>query len=174
MAAALTLFMPGNPFIYYGDELGMTGSVSGGDQNVRGPMRWSRNRAGETLGPAWNSAPYWDASGVEEQIADENSILRFYIEAIKLKNRYPQIHWGTPSIITAAQDNSVAAYKISSGANEKDVAIAHNLSNTERTVTITGAGVLGGTLTASSAAAKPSLSGVSLTLPAFSTAVIEY
>ena len=175
MAAALTIFMPGNPFIYYGDELGITGSTSDGDQNVRGPMRWSRtNRSGETRGPAWNSTPYWDASSVEEQLTDENSILRFYIEAIKLKNSYPQIHWGSPSIITTSQGNSVAAYRINSGTNEKDLAIVHNLSNTGRTVTITGAASLGGTLTASSAAAKPSLSGASLTLPAFTTAVIEF
>ena len=181
MAASMLLFMPGNPFIYYGEELGMTGILSGSanrDQNVRGPMRWSRtNRTGETNGPSGNNLPYWDASSVEEQLANADSILRFYIEAIKLKNRYPQIHWGSPSAIsTTSSSTTIAAYRISpANAQEKDVAVVHNLSSSSQSVTVTGATSLGGTLTATSATAtKPSLSGNTLTMPSFTTAIIEY
>lgn len=176
MAASMLLFMPGNPFIYYGEELGMTGDLPR-DENVRGPMRWSRSsRIGETSGPSGNDKPYWDASSVSEQLANADSVLRFYIEAIRLKNRYPSIHWGTPSLLTTTQGNAISAYKIASGrTGEKDLAVVHNLSGGSQTVTITGAASLGGTLTAAGASsAKPSLNGTSLTMPAFSTAIIEY
>lgn len=43
MAAQTYLLMPGNPFIYYGEELGLTGS--GIDQNKRLPMPWSADGA---------------------------------------------------------------------------------------------------------------------------------
>ena len=178
MAASMLIFMPGNPFIYYGEELGMTGYNwnDGTDENVRGPMVWSRtNRAGQTRGPAGNNQPYWDASSVDEQLADQNSILRYYIDALKLKNRYPQIHRGMPATLTAASNDYVSAYRISGGAGEKDLAVVHNLSANSQTVTVSGVSVLGGTLgAAGAAAAKPSLSGASLTMPAYTTAVLEY
>jgi len=176
MAASLLLFMPGNPFIYYGDELGMTGD--GMDEHKRGPMRWSRtDRTGETKGPKNNSQPYWDNSSVSEQLADPNSILRFYIDALRLKNKYPVIHWGTPSPVTV--NDSVSAYKITGKDGEGNIAVVHNVSDNSRTITITGAAALGGTLNAKgaakgAAAEKPVLSGNSLTMPAYTTAIIEY
>jgi glycosidase len=175
MAAAMLLFMPGNPFIYYGEELGMTGDLPK-DENVRGPMIWSKtSNTGKTNGPPGNDKPYWNVSGVAEQLGDANSILRFYIDALKLKNRYPAIHWGSPSMITTTAENSISAYRINTGADEKDLAVVHNLSGSGQTVTISGASVIGGTLSASgAAAAKPTLSGNSLTMPAYTTAVIEY
>ena len=38
MAAALLLTGPGVPFIYYGEEIGMTGAKP--DERIRTPMRW--------------------------------------------------------------------------------------------------------------------------------------
>lgn len=175
MAVSMLLFMPGNPFIYYGEELGMTGDLPK-DENVRGPMIWSRtDNTGKTDGPSANDKPYWNESSVAEQLADADSILRFYIDALKLKNRFPAIHAGTPSLLTTTAADSISAYKLSSGTNGRNLAIVHNLSGTSQTVTIDGASILGGTLTAESASAvKPSLSGDSLTMPAYTSAIIGY
>jgi alpha-amylase len=175
MAVSMLLFMPGNPFIYYGEELGMTGDLPK-DENVRGPMIWSRtDNTVKTDGPSANDKPYWNESSVAEQLADADSILRFYIDALKLKNRFPAIHAGTPSLLTTTAADSISAYKLSSGTNGRNLAIVHNLSGTSQTVTIDGASILGGTLTAESASAvKPSLSGDSLTMPAYTSAIIGY
>ena len=176
MAASLLLFMPGNPFIYYGEELGMTGDLPK-DENVRGPMIWSKTtNVGKTNGPSGNDKPYWNVSGVAEQLADSNSILRFYIDAMKLKNLYPSIHWGTPVTITTTEGGSIAAYRVNSTrAGEKSLAVVHNITNSGKTVTINGAAALGGSLSAQgAAAAKPALSGATLTMPAYTTAIIEY
>ena len=174
MAASMLLFMPGNPFLYYGEELGMTGA--GNDESKRGPMMWSRtDTTGKTSGPGGNNSPYWTASSVADQLPDKDSILRFYIDALKLKNEYPSIHWGTPSLITTSASDSISAYRINGKPEEKDLAVVHNLSANSQTVTVSGVSALGGTLSAAGAtAAKPSLSGASLTMPAYTTAVLEY
>ena len=175
MGASLLFFMPGNPFIYYGEELGMTGDLPP-DENVRGPMIWSRTTAkGQTSGPRNNNKPYWNDSSVEEQLVQRDSILRFYIDAVKLKNRYPQIHWGVPSLISTASGAAISAYKITGRETETEIAVVHNLSNSSHTVTITGAASLGGTITASGGSAqRPVLNGDTLTIPAFTTAIIEF
>ena len=174
MSAAMLIFMPGNPFIYYGEELGMTGA--GKDEDKRGPMVWSRtDTTGKTKGPSGNSQAYWNASSVAEQISDHNSMARFYIDALKLKNRYPAIHWGTPSMITTTADNYIAAYKISGKTGEKDLAVVHNLGNSGQTVIISGVSALGGTLSAEGYfSSRPVLSGDTLNMPAYTSAVLEY
>lgn len=43
LAAALLLTMPGRPFVYYGEELGMQGA--GADERKREPMRWTKSGA---------------------------------------------------------------------------------------------------------------------------------
>ena len=52
LAASLYLSMPGIPFIYYGEELGMTGT--GNHENIRRPMQWS---AGANGGFDWGDHP---------------------------------------------------------------------------------------------------------------------
>ena len=43
MAAGILLTMPGNPFIYYGEEIGMKGAKP--DEQIREPMIWSNTGA---------------------------------------------------------------------------------------------------------------------------------
>jgi glycosidase len=167
MAAALYLFTPGNPFIYYGEELGMRGS--GRDENKRGPMIWSvRNRKGQTRGP-WEMDYRWKpAAGLREQLADAASLPRFYIEAVKLKNRYPVTFYGVPALLPNT-DRALAAYTLS--ADGVTVGVLHNLSAAEKTLPLPGAVRIGGFLAAQGG--EPRLEGAALRLPAFSTVLVE-
>ena len=52
VAAVLLLTLPGLPFVYYGEEIGMTGDKP--DPRLRTPMQWTGGRAaGFTTGAAW-------------------------------------------------------------------------------------------------------------------------
>ena len=46
-AAALLLLGPGTPFIYYGEEIGMSGDKP--DEQIRTPMRWDRSEPARGL-----------------------------------------------------------------------------------------------------------------------------
>ena len=169
MAAALYLTMPGNPFIYYGEEIGMTGS--GVDPNKRSPMVWSvNNSAGIPGRPPGMTQRFRPNAGVAEQLRNPNSIARFYIEAVRLRNRYPVLFYGEPEELKTG-DRAIASWTISAG--EIKVAVVHNLSAAEKKLIIDGVQVLGGTLTADSTGGVPSFDRTTLTLPPFSTALLE-
>lgn len=169
MAAALYLMMPGNPFIYYGEELGLTGK--GIDENKRGPMIWTvDSEEGQAKGPSGMTQRAKLDEGVYEQLKSEDSLLRFYIEAVRLRNRYPEISRGTPTQIKL-DDRSLAAYKVSF--EESEVIILHNLSIEEKMVTFTDYDVkkIGGYL--ASAGGEPVFKNGEVTMPAYSTVVLE-
>lgn len=167
MAAALYLFMPGNPFIYYGEEIGMEGR--GVDENKRGPMIWSTSdSAGITRGPE-NMTQRWNASaGVAEQLANPASLLRFYIDAIRLKNKYPVIYNGVPSELPVSE-RAIAAYAVSDGITR--LAVIHNLSGAAKTVSVPDAKSVAGFLSASVSAA-PLLKEAALEMPPYSSALL--
>ena len=55
LAATLLLTLPGTPFVYYGEEIGMTGDKP--DPRLRTPMQWSAGRGlGFTTGTPWEQA----------------------------------------------------------------------------------------------------------------------
>jgi glycosidase len=164
-AAALCLFMPGNPFVYYGEEIGMSGS--GKDENKRAPFIWdSSDATGETKGPLGMDPPLFLPAGAAQQLSDDSSLLRFYIDAIKLRKEHPAISLGTVEQIES--ESAVAAYRATheSGA----VSIYHNLSSEPQTALVSS-GAVSGWLNAGEKA-EPTLSGTELTIPALTTVVI--
>ncbi|MDR1540672.1 MAG: alpha amylase [Clostridiales bacterium] len=168
MAAALYLFMPGNPFIYYGEEIGMTGS--GKDENKRAPFHWSASDSiGETSGPSGMTSYIAPEKGAAEQLQDENSLLRFYIDAVALKNKHPAIAKGATSPIDSG-NKAVAAYQQTDG--KSAIIILHNLGFDQASVTLPAESSyeLAGFLAASGG--DVSLRGNSVDLPGFSSTII--
>jgi len=97
LAAATYLLLPGTPFIYYGEEVGMAG-VPGlaGDAPLRSPMSWNADASGFS-----NAAPFRPASpnaashNAQRQQADPNSILNFYKAMLSLRNSRPELARGS-------------------------------------------------------------------------------
>jgi alpha-amylase len=85
LAATLLLTLPGLPFVYYGEEIGMTGDKP--DPRLRTPMQWSpRPGLGFTSGTAWESAqPDSLTTTVLAQDADAGSLLNLYRRLIGLR-----------------------------------------------------------------------------------------
>ena len=96
VAADLLLTGPGVPFIYYGEEIGMTGTKP--DERIRTPMRWdaSAPAAGFSSHAPWETMSEDPASlNVSTESADPGSLLSRYRELIRLRAAHPAIATGS-------------------------------------------------------------------------------
>ena len=102
IAFAFLLSMPGAPFLYYGDEIGMRyveqPSVEGGYDRTcsRTPMQWGRGgNAGFSAAPAdrlyTKMDPAADAPTVEAQMADESSLWHEVAKLTALRKATPAL-----------------------------------------------------------------------------------
>ena len=98
LAAATLLLLPGRPFVYYGEEVGMGGGAGlTGDAKLRSPMPWTANasNAGFTTGTPYRALPANLASAnVQAQAADPSSLLAHYKALMVLRNGSPAIARG--------------------------------------------------------------------------------
>ncbi|MEP6729793.1 MAG: alpha-amylase family glycosyl hydrolase [bacterium] len=85
LAVQLLLTLPGVPFLYYGEEIGMTGDKP--DERLRTPMHWTRSRAaGFTTGAPWEPLqPDSLTANVAAQTGDQASLLALYRRLIHLR-----------------------------------------------------------------------------------------
>ncbi|RZK51879.1 MAG: hypothetical protein EOO59_14400, partial [Hymenobacter sp.] len=126
-AAALYLTMPGVPFIYYGEEIGMLGT--GSDEVKRRPMQWSTaSQAGFTTGSPWmginsNYAQY----NVATEQADPASLLNHYKKLISLRLGSETLRKGYYLPATASA-SAVLSYARVYG--QEAVLVAANLGST--------------------------------------------
>ena len=94
LAGAVLLTAGGQPYIYYGEELGYTGVKDNGDEYVRIPMNW---------GDSYNTklAAYTDkaevtlpTAPVTKQAADASSVFRVYKDFARARHAYPALTHG--------------------------------------------------------------------------------
>ena len=174
LAAALYLLAPGNPFIYYGEELGLTGS--GIDQNKRLPMLWSADGAGSPYLPPGATQAIEGVAAVDRQLKDQDSLLATYRRILAIKARYSEIARGDLRALDV-QNRGVAALAMSG--TERTVLVVHNLLEESCTVDLAGSGLSPAVLDSLDLAdylvtqkGKPRLKGSVLTLPPMSTGII--
>ena len=123
LAFAMILTMPGAPFIYYGDEIGMAyrwlPTKEGGYHRTgsRTPMQWDSNA---NLGFSSATAeklylpvdPAENAPTVENQEADPNSMLHFVRNLIALRHGQEDLCNDSPFQVYSAEEGSrLFAYK---------------------------------------------------------------
>ena len=108
-AATLLLTLPGLPFIYYGEEIGMTGDKP--DPRLRTPMQWSpRAGVGFTTGPAWEAQqPDSMVVNVALEDTDPGSLLNLYRKLIHLRRQNDALATGT-LVPLSASSPQVATY----------------------------------------------------------------
>ncbi len=94
LAATLLLTLPGLPFVYYGEEIGMTGDKP--DPRLRTPMHWARRPGvGFTYGLAWEPLqPDSLTANVEAQDHEPGSLLNLYRRLIHLRGASPALAEG--------------------------------------------------------------------------------
>lgn len=95
LAASILLSLPGVPYLYYGEEVGMIGRKP--DENIRKPMQWSADsQAGFTTGQSWQAPNLnFTEANVADQLLEDNSLLKHYQKWIGLRTNYPALSTGT-------------------------------------------------------------------------------
>jgi glycosidase len=127
IAATLLLTLPGLPFVYYGEEIGMSGDKP--DPRLRTPMQWSAGHAaGFTTGTPWETLqPDTQAINVTAEDADPNSLLNLYRRLIKLRRSNDALATGRLVPLTTGSAEVIAYLR---RAGDKAVLVVANLGAT--------------------------------------------
>jgi len=131
LAATLLLTYPGVPFIYYGEELGMTGRKP--DPRLRTPMPWTDELPGVgfTDGEPWEAPQSgFTTANVAGQTGDPGSLLSLYRDLISIRAGHPALRYGE-TITLETGSRSVLAYVRSIG--EDHVLVVANLGRADVT-----------------------------------------
>ncbi|EYE89209.1 alpha-amylase [Fervidicella metallireducens AeB] len=130
-AAAIYLTLPGNPFIYYGEEIGMLGEKP--DEKIREPFKWYKNSGkGQTT---WERLDYnigKNSTSVEEMDNKNDSLLNFYRDMIKFRLSNDVLTKGDIKLLNT--DDKTLAYLRTYESNSN--LIVHNLGDSSVTLTI--------------------------------------
>lgn len=137
VAFAFLLSMPGAPFIYYGDEIGMRyveglTSVEGGYGRTgsRSPMQWDDSQnagfgasSAEKLYIPLDPAP--DRPTVKKQISDETSLYNEVKKLIKIRREHPALHNRSEIEFIYAEKNAYPLAYVRSCEDEKLLVIVN-------------------------------------------------
>lgn len=107
VAAGLLLTLPGVPFLYYGEEIGMLGTKP--DPDIRRPFQWtSGTNAGFTTGVPWRTV---GSNYVQNNVAsaqqDPNSLLAWYRELIAVRADSDALRRGDHVALTSSEPSVI-------------------------------------------------------------------
>jgi len=137
LASFLLLTMPGVPFVYYGEEIGMVGAKP--DERLRTPMQWRpAHGGGFTTGTPWEVLQADSVTTtVEAENGDPSSVLTMNRRLIHLRTETRPLAEGA-LVPLEASDNGVAAYARRLG--DRVVLVVANLTSAPlRGVTLSSA-----------------------------------
>jgi alpha-amylase len=127
LAATILLTGQGVPFVYYGEEIGMTGQKP--DEQIRTPMRWDpTGTAGFTTATPWEPLSGDPAErNVATESADAGSVLSTYRSLIHLRADHPALSHGDWTPVEPSDPSVVAAVRHADG---DTVLVVTNLAET--------------------------------------------
>ncbi len=141
LAASLLFTLPGVPFVYYGEELGLVNGPGDEDPEKRTPMRWT-DEVGFTTGTPWKTnrkaKPEMNVAG---QQADPDSMWHLYRRLIQLRKTHPALARGGYRPLVVEGSGDVIAYE--RFADKERIVVVANFSDSpgaELTVRLANAG----------------------------------
>ncbi|WP_455714173.1 alpha-amylase family glycosyl hydrolase [Anaerosporobacter sp.] len=171
LAANIYMTLSGNPYIYYGEELGMRGE--GDDPLKRTAFKWNKDGSAPTAD--WMKAYSGEGDtmntktpSLEEQLKDENSMYQYYKDIIALRKSSDALMNGSYKAYDF-HDSQIMAYERIS--NQQKVLVVHNFSNKTKKVSF-DKGKLSKVLFDSNG--KANCSKNKITLKSYSSIIIEY
>ena len=118
LAHGLLLSLPGSPFLYYGDEIGMGDNIWLDDRDSsRTPMHWTPDRnagfsaadPGKLYLPVIQSLVYhYGFSNVETQLAQQGSLLHWVRNLVHLRKDHPVLGVGSLRVVPTDSPSALA------------------------------------------------------------------
>lgn len=125
-AATLYMTLPGVPFIYYGEEIGMTGV--GAHENIRRPMQWTDGpQAGFSSAAPWiGLGGNYGSNNVATLSDDPGSLLNLYRRLVHLRRGQEALRRGYLLAVAAEEAHCLSYARI---VEEEAVILATNLGD---------------------------------------------
>jgi maltose alpha-D-glucosyltransferase/alpha-amylase len=147
---ALLFSLPGSPFLYYGDEIGMGDNIYLGDRDgVRTPMQWSVDRNGgfskadfaQLYFPVIMDPVYgYQSVNVEAQQRHSTSLLHWMRQMINMRKRHPVFGRGKLSFLRPENHKILAFTRSYAG---ETVLCLYNLARSSQPVQLDLSGYQG-------------------------------
>ena len=171
LANALNVLSPGGSYVYYGDELGMTGSSDGWeDMSFRTPMPFA---SGKTNGQSYMgknaNTNTFSGKTADQDKSDANSIFGKTAAAINYKNANPYLYSGAATQVETG-DKKIGVLKVAG--NGSNYYLLVNATGNAAQVTATGTHTLDFSLTGKDGG-KVTESDGEVSLPAYSVAILK-
>jgi len=138
LAASILLTLPGAPFLWQGEELGMRQGANGDDELKRTPMPWDATPNGgftTAARPWFPLAPGHEAANVAVETGDPGSLLSRYRALIRARRGSEALRTGDLDLVAGAPAPVLAFVRRSGG---DTVLVAHNLGPAEAAVAVSG------------------------------------
>ncbi|WP_168627243.1 MULTISPECIES: maltose alpha-D-glucosyltransferase [unclassified Cryobacterium] len=126
LAHALLFSLPGSPFLYYGDEIGMGDNIWLPDRDAsRTPMQWTPDRnagfssadPGKLYLPVVQSLVYnYSLVNVESQLAQSRSLLHWVRNVIHVRKAHPTFGLGSMTVVDSDHESVLAFVRSYEGA----------------------------------------------------------
>ena len=128
-AAAILLTLPGAPFVWQGEELGMRNGPNNDDEWKRTPMPWDGTPGGgfTTADRPWQRfAPGKETANVAAETADAGSLLSRYRALIRARHASPALRVGDLTLVPGTPPDLLAYLRRGGG---ETVLVAHALGS---------------------------------------------
>ena len=131
--AAVYMTLPGNPYIYYGEELGMYGSKP--DEMIRTPFLWGDD---STYNTSWEKDDQnAETKGFDQQMKDPDSMYSYYKTLIALRKDNPALMKGNYRAAALTNDSVIAYFREADG---QKLLVVHNFAEGDQTVSLAECG----------------------------------
>ena len=132
MAATILLTLPGQPFLYYGEEIGMMGQKP--DESIREPIRWTQ--AGNNGTTKWRMASYHTEvhQSVDQALKDYASLFHVYKNAIAVRQNHAALLNGDLHVVML----NPALLSFTRSTKNEELLVIHNITSKEQSFSIQG------------------------------------
>ena len=180
MAASILLTMPGTPYVYYGEEIGMIGDKLstyqdqfGPDAYVREPFIWDENQK-DKMQTTWEEARYSTDKTVvpfSKQDRDPESLLNFYRKLISYRNASPSLTYGD---IEHVGIHIAEIVSFTRKHENEELLVLHNVSDVEVTVKLENANAEFNEIDFDTAGGRVAVENGEINLPAYTTVILKH